>query len=87
MTIIPPDPDLTALRVEFARLRVERGWTFDELARRSGLARRTLIDLEHGRTTGSLATWHTLAHTLDVPIDRLLGTLCNDHTPPGTQPT
>lgn len=42
MTIIPPDPDLTALRVEFARLRVERGWTFDELARRSGLARRTV---------------------------------------------
>ncbi|MFJ7231475.1 helix-turn-helix transcriptional regulator [Streptomyces tendae] len=82
MTILPPDPDLAALRVTLARLRVERNWTFDELARRSGLARRTLIDLEHGRTTGSVTTWH--AHALGVPIDELLGSLCADHTPPGT---
>ena len=80
---MPPDPDHDALRVTLARLRNERGWTFDELADRSGLARRTLIDLEHGRTTGSLTTWHTLAHTFDVPIEQLLGALCNDHTPPG----
>ncbi|MFF6881468.1 helix-turn-helix transcriptional regulator [Streptomyces sp. NPDC012474] len=84
MTILPPDPDLTALRVTLARLRSERGWTFDELASRSGLARRTLIDLEHGHTTGSVATWHALAHTFDVPIEQLLGPLCEDHGPPGT---
>ena len=54
-----------------ARLRDERGWTFDELAGRSGLARRTLIDLEHGRTTGSVTTWHALAHAFDVPIEQL----------------
>ncbi|MCX4911937.1 helix-turn-helix transcriptional regulator [Streptomyces sp. NBC_00878] len=83
MTILPPDPDLTALRVVLARLRAERGWTFDELADHSGLARRTLIDLEHGRTTGSVTTWHALAHTFDVPIEHFLGTLCEDHTPPG----
>ena len=85
MTILPPDPDFNALRIELARLRGERGWTFDELAGRSGLARRTLIDLEHGRTAGSLATWHTLAHTFDVSLEHLLGSLCADHTPPGTQ--
>ncbi|ALV48003.1 helix-turn-helix transcriptional regulator [Streptomyces althioticus] len=85
MTILPPDPDLTALRVHLARLRAERGWTFDELARRSGLARRTLIDLEHGRTTGSVTTWHSIAHALDVPLEDLLGTLCSDHTPPGSR--
>lgn len=80
---MPPDPNLAALRVTLARLRNERGWTFDELADHSGLSRRTLIDLEHGRTTGSVTTWHTLAHTFDVPIEQLLGTLCDDHTPPG----
>ncbi|WP_108999032.1 helix-turn-helix transcriptional regulator [Streptomyces rishiriensis] len=85
MTILPPDPDFNALRIELARLRGERGWTFDELASRSGLARRTLIDLEHGRTTGSLTTWHTLAHTLDVSLENLMGSLCTGHTPPGTQ--
>lgn len=80
---MPPDPNLAALRVTLARLRNERGWTFDELADHSGLSRRTLINLEHGRTTGSVTTWHTLAHTFDVPIEQLLGTLCDDHTPPG----
>ncbi|MFJ5920943.1 helix-turn-helix transcriptional regulator [Streptomyces ardesiacus] len=85
MAILPPDPDLTALRVNLARLRGEHGWTYDELAGRSGLAWRTLIDLEHGRTTGSVTTWHALAHTFDVPIEQLLGTLCDDHTPPRTQ--
>ncbi|MFJ8955197.1 helix-turn-helix transcriptional regulator [Streptomyces sp. NPDC102381] len=87
MTIFPPDPDLNALRQELARLRGERGWTFDELAGRTGLARRTVIDLEHGRTTGSITTWHTIAHAFDVPLERLLGALCADHTPPGTSPS
>ncbi|MDX3839461.1 helix-turn-helix domain-containing protein [Streptomyces europaeiscabiei] len=84
MAILPPEPDLTALRVTLARLRDTRGWTLDELAARSGLARRTLIDLEHGRTTGSVTTWHALAHAFDVPIDHLLGPICDNHTPPGT---
>ncbi|MET9744668.1 helix-turn-helix transcriptional regulator [Streptomyces anthocyanicus] len=87
MTILPPDPDFSALREEFARLRGERGWTFDELASRSGLARRTLIDLEHGRTPGNLTTWHVLAHTFDVPMEHLLAALCNNHTPPGGKDT
>ncbi|WP_461025852.1 helix-turn-helix transcriptional regulator [Streptomyces sparsus] len=87
MTIFPPDPNLTALHVELGRLRAERGWTFDDLADRSGLSRRTLIDLEHGRTTGSVATWHALAHTFDVPIDRLLGVLCDGHPQPGGAPS
>ncbi|MCM8554274.1 helix-turn-helix transcriptional regulator [Streptomyces albidoflavus] len=83
MTIFPPDPDLNALRLELTRLRADRGWTYDELAGRTGLARRTVIDLEHGRTTGSITTWHTLAHAFDVPLEQLLGALCADHTPPG----
>ncbi|MFJ1550016.1 MULTISPECIES: helix-turn-helix transcriptional regulator [unclassified Streptomyces] len=82
MTTFPPDPNLTALRLELARLRSERGWTYDELARRTGLARRTLIEIEQGRTIGSLKTWHALAHALDVPVDHLFGTLCEGHEPP-----
>ncbi|MFF1485381.1 helix-turn-helix transcriptional regulator, partial [Streptomyces sp. NPDC058319] len=54
MTIFPPDPDFDALRLELARLRAARGWTYDELAARSGLARRTLIEIEQGRTIGTL---------------------------------
>ncbi|TXC99768.1 helix-turn-helix transcriptional regulator [Streptomyces sp. ISID311] len=82
MTIFPPDPNLTALRLELGRLRGKRGWTYDELAHRSGLARRTLIEIEQGRTIGTLKTWHALAHALDVPVDHLFSTLCEGHKPP-----
>ncbi len=71
--------------VTLARLRNARGWTFDELADRSGLARRTFIDLEHGRAVGTVTTWHAIAHAFDVPIEYLLGPLCDDHTPPGSK--
>ncbi|MGA6172535.1 helix-turn-helix transcriptional regulator [Streptomyces sp. NPDC012600] len=82
MTIFPPDPNLTALRLELARLRSERGWTYEELAHRTGLARRTLIEIEQGRTIGSLKTWHAIAHALDVPVDHLFSRLCEGHEPP-----
>ncbi|MDJ0346421.1 helix-turn-helix transcriptional regulator [Streptomyces sp. H10-C2] len=82
MTIFPPDPDLAALRLELSRLRAARRWTYDELADRSGLGRRTLIELEQGRAIGTLTTWHALAHALGAPLDELLGTLCAGHEPP-----
>ncbi|MFD7817652.1 hypothetical protein ACFV6E_32740 [Streptomyces sp. NPDC059785] len=45
-----------------ARLGNERGRTLDELAQYSGLAQHTLIDLEHGLTTGNITTRHALDH-------------------------
>ncbi|MCQ6556880.1 helix-turn-helix transcriptional regulator [Streptomyces sp. C10-9-1] len=88
MTILPPDPDpdLDALRQELARLRGDRGWSYDELATRTGLSRRTLIEIEQGRTIGSLATWHALGHAFDVPLGGLFATLCTGHDPPGKSP-
>ena len=85
MPILPPDPNVAALRVALTRLRTERGWTLEELAHYSGLGRSTLLNLEHGRTVGNVRTWHALAHAFDVPIERLLAPLCDGHTPPGTQ--
>ncbi|MFF2361180.1 helix-turn-helix transcriptional regulator [Streptomyces sp. NPDC058122] len=82
MTIFPPDPNLDALRLELARLRAARGWSYDELAARSGLSRRTLIEIEQGRTIGTLKTWHALAHALSAPVEELFGFLCKGHEPP-----
>ncbi|MFD5720928.1 helix-turn-helix transcriptional regulator [Streptomyces sp. NPDC127036] len=83
MTIFPPDPNLDALRLELGRLRAARGWSYDELAARSGLARRTLIEIEQGRTIGTLKTWHALAHALSTPVEELFGFLCQGHDSPG----
>lgn len=83
MTILPPDPDLDALRLELARLRAVRQWSYDELASRSGLARRTVIEIEQARTIGTLRTWHALAHALDTPLDELFSALCRGHDLPG----
>ncbi|MEU2235158.1 helix-turn-helix transcriptional regulator [Streptomyces vietnamensis] len=83
MTILPPDPSLEALRLQLARLRSDRGWTYDDLAAQTGLSRRTLIEIEQGRTIGSIATWHALGHAFDVPLGGLFAALCEGHTPPG----
>ncbi|MGW6890327.1 helix-turn-helix transcriptional regulator [Streptomyces chartreusis] len=84
MTILPPDPDLDALRLELARLRAARKWSYDEVAARSGLARRTVIEIEQGRTVGTLRTWHALAHAFDTPLDELFSTLCRGHDLPSS---
>ncbi|MET9906122.1 helix-turn-helix transcriptional regulator [Streptomyces sp. NPDC006476] len=85
MTIsLPPEPDPTALRQSLARLRASHGWSYDELAARSGLSRRTLIEIEQGRTIGTLATWHALAHAFTIPLGKLLDPLCTGHEPPSS---
>ena len=83
---MPPDPNLKALRRELARLRADRGWSYDHLAERSGLSRRTLIEIEQGRTIGTLATWHALAHAFGIPVATLTDALCDGHEPPAATP-
>ncbi|MGW8850075.1 helix-turn-helix transcriptional regulator [Streptomyces xiamenensis] len=83
MTILPPEPNMDELRLELARLRAARAWSYDELAARSGLSRRTLIEIEQGRTLGTLATWHAIAHALGEPVGDLLESICHGHQPPG----
>uniref|UniRef100_UPI003D814CC8 helix-turn-helix transcriptional regulator n=1 Tax=Streptomyces sp. JAC18 TaxID=3418414 RepID=UPI003D814CC8 len=69
--------------MELARLRAVRGWTYDELAARSGLARRTLIEIEQGRTIGTVKTRRTLARALDTPLHDLFSALRRRHDLPG----
>ena len=78
-------PDFEALRLRLSALRAERGWTYDELAERSGVSRATLVTIETaGRrsrnpdspsTRGSLDSWWRIARALDVPLSELLDAL------------
>ncbi|MGW8764290.1 helix-turn-helix transcriptional regulator [Streptomyces sp. NPDC055815] len=83
MTILPPEPNFEALRLRLARLRGDRNWSYDDLAERTGKSRRTLIEIEQGRTIGSLDTWHALGHAFGVPLAELFAALCEGHAPPG----
>jgi len=68
-------PDFEELRFYLARLRRTRKWTLDELAARSGVARRSLSELESGDSRGSLETWFRLAEALDMEIGDIVNAL------------
>ena len=71
----PRSPDFEELRFYLARLRRTRRWTLDELANRSGVSRRSLVELESGTSRGSVDTWFKLAEAFDIEIGALLSAL------------
>lgn len=52
--------------------RVERGWTLDELAERSGVSRRMVINVEHGASNPSIATLLRLSDALGIGLPVLV---------------
>jgi transcriptional regulator with XRE-family HTH domain len=55
------------------RLREAKGWTQEELERRSGVRQATISQLESGQQTDAMgATWRALADTLDEMVDYLM---------------
>lgn len=52
--------------------RVQRGWTLDELAQRSGVSRRMVINVEQGASNPSIATLLRLSHALGVGLPALV---------------
>lgn len=53
--------------------RIERGWTLDVLAQRSGVSRRMLVNVEQGTTNPSIATLLRLADALGIGLPALVG--------------
>lgn len=68
-------PDFGELRFYLARLRRERRLTLEQLAEKSGLARRTLVQLESGASKGTLETWFKVAEGLDIEIGKVVSAL------------
>lgn len=61
-----------ALARNLRRLRAERGLTLDELAKRAGISRSMLIQVEQKRVNPTLATLVRLAQALDVGLAELV---------------
>ncbi|MBC9935501.1 helix-turn-helix transcriptional regulator [Leucobacter sp. cx-87] len=71
------EPNFDALRLQLSRLRHERGWSYDELAARSGVGRATLVSLESGKprrtpgkpaSEGTLRTWFRIAEAFETTL-------------------
>lgn len=79
------EPNFEALRLRLSTLRADRGWTYEQLAERSGVSRATLIAMETGTprgrrpdrpaSRGSLESWWRLAGAFGVPLADLIGYL------------
>jgi transcriptional regulator with XRE-family HTH domain len=54
--------------------RVDRGWTLDELARRSKVSRRMLVNVEQGHASPSIATLLRISDALGVGLPALVDT-------------
>lgn len=52
--------------------RTDRGWTLDELASRSGISRRMLVNLEQGSANPSIATLLRISDALGVGLPSLV---------------
>lgn len=92
-TQTPPDgerPNFRALRVRLARLRDAQGITYDELASRTGLSRRSIVALASGEvrngqpTEGTLTSWYLIAHALGVSVGDLVDALEESPVPEGS---
>jgi transcriptional regulator with XRE-family HTH domain len=73
-TTVDADQELIAAQIA-ARVRTgraERHWTLDELAARSGVSRRLIVQIEQADANPSLATLLKLAAALGVPLTELL---------------
>jgi transcriptional regulator with XRE-family HTH domain len=53
-------------------LRLDRGWTQEELAHRTGLNRSYMSEVERGKSDVSLSTMQKIAKTLGISLAELL---------------
>jgi transcriptional regulator with XRE-family HTH domain len=70
--VASPDDTADALARNLRRLRAERALTLDELAKRAGISRSTLIQIEQQRVNPTLAILVRLAQALDVGLAELV---------------
>lgn len=77
----PPPYDVAALGLSIAKARQAAKLTLEQLAERSGISRRQLIDIEQANKTPLITTLHAIAHGLNLPVGQLAQSGCADGAP------
>ena len=63
---------MTAMRIAFSSTRKAGRLTYEDVAERSGVARRTIQRLETGEREGNLLTWFHLANAVGLQFPDLV---------------
>jgi DNA-binding XRE family transcriptional regulator len=79
--VLTPDlqPDLSQLRHIFQAQKHRCGYTYDGLARATGLARQTLININSGNFYGDIRTWLLLSKAFGTDLETLLRPVWGAH--------
>ncbi len=73
--------ELVALGVALSRRRHQQGYTLDALAAQSGVSRRTIVNIEHGRINPHVVTLINLAAALRAsPLELIDDAVLHDDT-------
>jgi len=70
---MPPVPTPPPLGKNIMAIRKEQGLSLDELARRSGVSKAMLSQVEQHKTNPTIATLWKIAYGLDAGLEQLLG--------------
>jgi putative transcriptional regulator len=79
------EQDISALRLEMSMKRAEHGLTYEALARKSGVSRRTIISIETGSSRGSLDSWMRICGALECDFGAFLQKLKHPLFPPASE--
>ncbi|MFI1989093.1 helix-turn-helix domain-containing protein [Actinoplanes sp. NPDC020271] len=74
-----PPANLTAFGKAVRDARREHGLTSEALARRAGMSRRMLTEIEAGRSSATLSKLHAISHALSIAPTKLVEYLCEGH--------
>jgi transcriptional regulator with XRE-family HTH domain len=66
------EQDISALRLEMSIKRAQHGLTYNALAEKSSVSRRTVISIETGSSRGSLDSWMRIFDALDCDFGLFL---------------
>jgi putative transcriptional regulator len=74
------EQDISALRLHLSLKRAASELTYDALAKKSGVSRRTIISIETGSSRGSLDSWMRIFSALGCDFGTFLQELKNPPT-------
>ena len=75
------EQDISALRLEMSVMRADQGLTYDALAKKSCVSRRTIISIETGTSRGSLDSWMRIFDALESDLGAVLQSVTRPHSP------